>query len=81
MELKDTIEMMNSDDYKERFRSEYWQVRIRYEKLKQMIEKYDNGTLEFKLTCNINVYSKQVVQMFDYMRTLEFRAEIENIEL
>ncbi len=27
MELKDTIEMMNSEDYKERFKAEYYQTR------------------------------------------------------
>lgn len=30
MELKDTVEMMNSEDYKERFKAEYQQVVIRY---------------------------------------------------
>ena len=34
MELKDTIKMMQSDDYKERFVAEYQQTKIRYEKLK-----------------------------------------------
>ena len=32
MELKDTIELMNSADYKERFKAEYFQTKIRYEK-------------------------------------------------
>lgn len=41
MELKDTVEMMNSSDYKERFRAEYQQVVIRYQKLKAMLEKWD----------------------------------------
>lgn len=31
MELKETIDLMNSDDYKERFKAEYLQVKIRYE--------------------------------------------------
>lgn len=35
MELKDTVEMMNSADYKERFKAEYQQVVIRYKKLKK----------------------------------------------
>ena len=35
MELKDTIEMMTSNDYKERFKAEYYQAKIRYEKLKK----------------------------------------------
>lgn len=34
MELKETVELMNSKDYKGRFVAEYHQVKIRYEKLK-----------------------------------------------
>ena len=40
-ELKDTVEMMNSTDYKERFKAEYQQVVIRYKKLKAMLEKLE----------------------------------------
>jgi len=46
MELKETIDLMNSDDYKERFKAEYLQVKIRYEKLRKMLVKLDAGTLE-----------------------------------
>ena len=34
MELRDTVDMMNSEDYKERFKAEYYQTVIRYGKLK-----------------------------------------------
>lgn len=34
IELKDTVGLMKSSDYKERFIAEYTQVKIRYEKLK-----------------------------------------------
>ena len=37
MELKDTVEMMNSADYKERFKAEYHQTKTRYEKLKAFL--------------------------------------------
>lgn len=50
MELRDTVEMVNSADYKERFKAEYYQTAIRYGKLKAMVDKYNNGTLEFKPT-------------------------------
>ena len=33
-ELKETTKLMTSTDYKERFVAEYWQTKIRYEKLK-----------------------------------------------
>ena len=31
--LEDTIDLMKSSDYKERFKAEYYQVKFRYEKL------------------------------------------------
>ena len=34
MELKDTVGMMSSSDYRDRFKDEYYQLKIRYEKLK-----------------------------------------------
>ena len=30
MELKDTVALMESDDYKDRFKAEYYQTKIRY---------------------------------------------------
>ena len=81
MELKDTVEMMNSADYKERFKAEYHQVVIRYEKLKAMLDKWDNGTLEFTPTCNRGIYNFQIKAMGEYIACLETRAVIENIEL
>ena len=51
MELKDTISMMTSNDYKERFKAEYYQVKIRHEKLVAMVNKWDSGELNFVPTC------------------------------
>ena len=81
MELKDTIEMMNSEDYKERFKAEYYQTKIRYDKLHQMLIKHETGTLEFTPSCPISVLSEQKRYMGEYLRQLEIRAEIEDIEL
>lgn len=39
MELKDTIKSMTSADYQERFKAEYFQNVIRYQKLKEMLVK------------------------------------------
>ena len=36
MELKDTIDLMISSDYKDRFKAEYYQVKIRVEKLDKL---------------------------------------------
>ena len=81
MELKDTIEMMNSEDYKERFKAEYFQTKIRYEKLNNMLIKYEAGTLNFAPSCSKEVLEDQLYYMDEYLRTLKIRAEIEKIDL
>ena len=81
MELKDTIEMMNSNDYKERFKAEYQQTRIRYDKLDAMTVKYEAGTLSFTPTCSLELLKDQKKHMGNYIRCLKIRAEIEGIEL
>jgi hypothetical protein len=81
MELKDTIELMNSTDYKDRFRAEYYQTKIRYEKLHKMVIKYEAGTLEFEPNCSLALLTEQKKRMGEYLYCLEIRAEIERIEL
>ena len=80
-ELKNTIEMMNSVDYKERFKGEYYQVVIRYQKLKAMLEKWDRGELNFTPTCPRSTYNMQISAMTDYIAVLEARAVMEGIAL
>ena len=80
-ELKDTVEMMNSEDYKLRFKAEYAQVVIRYQKLKAMLEKWDNGELKFIPTCPRSTYNMQIKAMTDYIAVLEARAVMENVIL
>ena len=81
MELKDTIEMMQSEDYKERFKAEYYQLRIRLEKLHAMTVKYEAGKLEFEPKCSLNLLLRQEAHMLEYLRALEVRAKVEGIEL
>lgn len=81
MELKDTIEMMQSEDYRERFKAEYQQNVIRFQKLRTMLEKWDKGELNFAPTCPRGVYNLQIRAMADYIAVLEARAAIEGIAL
>ena len=81
MELKDTVALMESDDYKDRFKAEYYQTKIRYEKLHKMIIKYYAGTLNFKPKYDITLLREQKSCMGNYLKRLEIRAEIEGIEL
>lgn len=80
-ELIDTTKLMISKDYKDRFKAEYYQTVIRFDKLYEMIVKYENGTLEFKPTCSIDILKKQKDIMFKYIGILEERAKIEKINL
>ena len=81
MKLADTVEMMNSSDYKERFKAEYAQLVIRYYGLRNMLEKWDNGILEFEPTCPRSTYNLQIKAMTDYIAVLEARAVMENVDL
>lgn len=81
MELKDTIQLMQSEDYKDRFKAEYYQVKIRTQKLNDMLLKYDAGTLGFNPECSLRLLKDQLSIMRDYMYALEVRAEIEGIDL
>lgn len=81
MELSDTAELMQSADYKDRFKAEYGQVAIRHQKLKDMLVKWDNGQLDFKPTCPRSLYDMQLRAMSDYKTILECRAKMEDIIL
>lgn len=80
-ELKDTVEMMLSADYKERFLAEFRQLKIRYEKLRAMLDKWDNNELDFEPTCPRAIYDLQIDAMEKYLDILADRAEMEKIEL
>lgn len=80
-ELSQTVDMMNSPDYKKRFKAEYAQVVLRYQRLKDMLEKWDNGTLGFSPTCPRSTYNMQTKAMTDYIAVLEARAVMEDIVL
>ena len=81
MILKDTIDLMNSSDFKERFKAEYYQLKIRHEGLSKMLEKYREGTLDFTPNCSYDLLHTQLVYMECYMNVLEERAKVEGIKL
>lgn len=81
MELKDTINLMTSKDYNERFKAEYYQVEIRYEKLGEMLKKYEKNELDFKTKCSYSLLLNQYKVMGDYLALLKLRAGIEEVRL
>lgn len=81
MELKDTIEMMNSPDYEERFKAEYYQVKIRQGKLIKLLINYKAGQLTFTPRCSYDLLYEQAQTMGKYLILLAARAQIEGIAL
>lgn len=78
--LQDTVELMNSEDYKDRFRAEYFQLRIRADKLQAFINAYYAGKLNFKPSCSMEIHVQQLAAMRSYQAILEARAAIEKID-
>lgn len=81
IQMHDTAVLMNSEDYKERFVAEYWQTKLRYDRLHRMVVHYEAGTLEFKPKCKLDLLKQQKAAMGRYLYCLEVRAEIEQIPL
>ena len=81
MKLKDTVELMNSPDYKDRFKAEYLQLKIRIKSLSEMLSEYKKGTLPFTPKCSYDLLNRQLNSMVMYKACLEKRAKIENIKL
>lgn len=81
MRLSETVEMMNSAEYKERFKAEYLQLKIRIQGLSTMLDKYKKGTLPFKPECSYDLLNSQLRVMTQYAMTLEQRSVIEHIDL
>lgn len=81
MEINETIEMMTSADYNERFKAEFYQLKIRICKLDNMLYKYELGELPFEPNCSYDLLNGQLKAMRLYQSYLIERAEIENIEI
>lgn len=81
MPLKNTVDLMLSNDYKDRFRAEYYQTKERYQRLHLMIIKYEAGTLDFQPDCPLELLKRQAKAMGEYLYVLEMRAQLEEIDL
>ena len=81
MELKDTVELMTSADWKDRFVAEYLQVRIRYNKLHDLIVKREVGKCDFNTPISLESWKAQAQHMGLYLFELEKQAVLHGIEL
>lgn len=81
MTLMDTISLMSSEDWKDRLKAEYHQVKIRKNGLERMIAAYNDGSLSFQPKSPLPLLLDQREIMDKYMLRLEWRAEFEGIDL
>lgn len=83
MQLSDTVEKMNSDNYIERFIAEYQQTWIRYMKLKHFCNKIESAKIqghdEPAHDCPLELLRDQQRVMGEYLHILEVRAVIEGV--
>ena len=81
MELKDTVDLMTSADWKDRFIAEYLQTKIRYEKLNRLIVKRMVGKTYFETPIPMESWREQALHMGGYLLELEKQAALHGIEL
>lgn len=90
MTFQDTIELMQSGDYEDRFKAEYWQTRIRYERLKAFNNRIEaaeatgftqNPVDMPEHDCPTGMLREQQRAMGEYLHILEVRAVIEDVDL
>lgn len=94
--LNETISNMTSGDYRKRFCAEYWQTKIRAEKLKRLVHQIEAAQImrgdfrqigkpdlieEPKHDCPYDMLCDQLKVMERYLEILEVRAFIEEINL
>ena len=88
---EETVAGMLSPDYKERFKAEYQQLKIRYEKLNAFCNRIEaamrtcpGDTKRVQMPehdCPLDLLRDQQRAMGEYLHCLEIRAVIEGIEL
>jgi hypothetical protein len=68
-------------EWQKRFVIEYHELRGRFAKLDEMIQRYEKGQLEFEPKCPIDLLKHQRSVMWEYLSILEQRARIEEVKL
>lgn len=67
--------------YQDRMRVEYRELTARAGRLRDMLQRYADGTLDFEPVCPISLLSRQLDVMDEYAGLLRHRAKIEHVDL
>lgn len=70
MQLKDTINLMCSEDYQERMLAEYQQTYIRFVNLRRLIVEYAQGKLDYTPKHSLEMLQLKFNAMGDYLEIL-----------
>ena len=95
MQMQETTQLMLSPNYKDRFKAEYVQTKIRHERLGALLVKIEaanrtvfadveNGEIRVGKpdhNCPEHLLRDQLHAMCEYLHILEIRAVIEGIDL
>lgn len=79
----DQVQPASADgsDYEERMRVEYRELAARAGRLRDMLQRYADGTIDFELVCPIGLLSRQLDVMDEYAGLLRHRAKLEHVDL
>lgn len=79
----DQVQPASADgsDYEERMRVEYRELTARAGRLRGMLQRYADGTIDFELVCPIGLLSRQLDVMDEYAGLLRHRAKLEHVDL
>lgn len=80
MELKDTVKLMLSDDWRDRLKAEWLQATIRCRKLTDFINAASHGEKVYKSESDKFALKKQQRAMVDYIIALEHQMKNAGIE-
>lgn len=78
-ELKETVDLMLSDNFRDRLKAEYWQNVIRYNSLSMYIDKLKNSKNPYESAVPIKTLERQLTYMSLMNGVLEERLEADDI--
>lgn len=82
-ELEDTVELMLSTKWKDRFMAEFYQLCIRKNSLENLLRNYDKGFSHCAINrmpnCDVELLRKQLEVMTEYVHILEQRGDAEMV--
>jgi hypothetical protein len=79
-ELKQSVDLMLSEDYKERLVAEHMQLKSRIEGLNDFLTKWNDGNLDFTPKSFMSVFESQLNAMRQYFEALERRLKDEGLK-